>query len=148
MGGATSTKYSNRDLIIKEALRFCGVYFFTADGISVDAITTRTGESGTREQILKAFPPLPTSVSMPPATKFCKDEEKGTRSDRRLGIHVVLTYPALFLAFIGSSTKGNSGGIEGRARFFVIILTLRLKGSITNLCRHVFQSAFPRKTTS
>jgi hypothetical protein len=33
--------------------------------------------------------------------KFCKDEEAGTRSDRRLGIDVVLTYPALFLAFIG-----------------------------------------------
>lgn len=148
MGGATSTKDSNRDLIIKEALHFCGVYFSTADGISVDAITTLMGESGTREQILKAFPPLPTSVSMPPAMKFCKDEEKGTRSDRRLGIHVVLTYPALFLAFIGSSTKGNSGAIEGRARFFVIILTLRLKSNITNLYRHVFQSTFPRKTTS
>ena len=113
MAGATSTKNSSGDLIFKEALRFCGVYSSTADGISVDAITTLMGGSGTREQILKAFPPPPTSVRLPPAMKFCKDEETGTRSDRILGIHVVLTYPALFLVFIGSSTNGNSGGIEG-----------------------------------
>jgi hypothetical protein len=30
--------------------------FSTADGISLDAITTHMGESGTWEQILKAFP--------------------------------------------------------------------------------------------
>ena len=30
--------------------------FSTADGISVDAIATLMGESGTWEQILKAFP--------------------------------------------------------------------------------------------
>jgi hypothetical protein len=141
--GATSTKNSNGDLIFKEALRFCGVYFFTADGISVDAITTRTGESGTREQILKAFPLLPTSARMPPALKFCKDEETGTRSDMRLGIPVVLTYPALFFASLDSLTKGNSGAIEVRAKFFVIILTLRLKSSIANSSRHIFQCAFP-----
>jgi hypothetical protein len=70
------------------------------------------GESGTRQQILEAFP-VPTSARMPPAMKFCKDEETGARSDRRLGIHVLLTYPALFLAFIESLTNGNSGGIEG-----------------------------------
>ena len=127
MDGATSTKNSSGDLIFKEALRFCGVYSSTVDGISVDAITTLMGGSGTREQILKAFPPPPTSARMPPAMKFCKDEESGPRSDRCFGIHVVLTYPALFLAFTGSSAKGNSGGIEGRAKFSVIIHTLRLK---------------------
>jgi hypothetical protein len=114
----------------------------TAGGISVDAITTLMGESGTRQQILEAFP-APTSARMPPTMKFCKDEETGTRSDRRLGIHVLLTYPALLLAFIGSSTNGNSGAIEGRARFFVIMITLRLKSNIPNLSRHVFQSALP-----
>ena len=107
MDGATSTKNSNGDLVFKEALRFCGVYFSTAGGISVYALTILMGELGTRRQILKASPLLPTSACMPPALKFCKDEETGTRSDMRLGIPVVLTYPALFFAFIGSIDQGE-----------------------------------------
>lgn len=53
MDGATSTKNSNGDLVFKEALRFCGVYFSTAGGISVYALTILMGELGTRQQILK-----------------------------------------------------------------------------------------------